>query len=85
MDGVQVKNIEELETGCLYVATNKEKFKRCKYFTPEEFGIAARPFRKTQSADDEAGFSKQSTFKIHKFLTHSCFQLQIVIFIKVFT
>ena len=46
-----MKDISELVSGNLYVATNKEKLRNCKYFGPEDFGITARPSRR--SADDE--------------------------------
>ena len=46
MEGIQIKDVQQLVNGNSYVATNKERFKRCEYFSPEEFGISPRPMRK---------------------------------------
>jgi hypothetical protein len=43
-----VNDISDLVSGNLYVATNKEKLRNCKYFGPEDFGIS-RP--SNRSAD----------------------------------
>ena len=46
MDGKKVPAPAALQSGNSYVATNKEKFKKCEYFPPQEFNSSPRLQRK---------------------------------------
>ena len=46
MDGKVVPTPSDLQIGNSYVAANKEKFKKCEYFPPQEFNSSPRLQRK---------------------------------------
>jgi hypothetical protein len=47
MDGKLIPGPGALQSGNSYVATNKEKFKKCEYFPPNDFSSSPRQNRKT--------------------------------------
>jgi len=42
MEGEPVVSPSQLISGNSYVAANKERFKRCEYFTPQDFGASPK-------------------------------------------
>lgn len=47
MDGKLVPAPSALQSGNSYVAANKELFKKCEYFPPQDFNASPRLTRKT--------------------------------------
>ena len=47
MDGKLVPAPTALQSGNSYVAANKEKFKKCEYFPPQDFNASPRLNRKS--------------------------------------